>query len=135
MAYEKFAHQSSLYQVGMADRAVDGNLDGSFLNCTHTSSELGAWWVVDLQAKYLVQEVLITFSGGTKLSRNNNASKITRHYFIPLENYLNDVPFFQIKKGQILQFQLEEYLMRIALIKIVFIIVLLIHLMQVKQKL
>ena len=73
LALGKIANQSSFYQVAVAERAVDGKLDGSFLSCTHTSSELGAWWVVDLQAKYLVQEVLIAFSGGNKLSHKNNA--------------------------------------------------------------
>ena len=72
LAYGKIASQSSFYQVGVADRAVDGNRDDSFLNCTHISSELGAWWVVNLESNYLVQEVLITFSGGNKLSRHNN---------------------------------------------------------------
>ena len=64
MALWKIAYQSSIYQMGKAARTVDGNADNCFFDCSHTSDEYGAWWMVDLESRYFIQEVVITFSGG-----------------------------------------------------------------------
>ena len=70
IAYGKPAWQSSLPKVGVASRAVDGNMDYlmDYLNCTYTSDETGAWWVVDLQSNYLITEVVVSYGRGMKLS-------------------------------------------------------------------
>ena len=39
---------------------TDGNMDTNFLDCTHTSYEQGAWWVVDLGSAYIISEIMIT---------------------------------------------------------------------------
>ena len=50
LALNKTATQSSLAFRGDAERAVDGNVDGSYNNdsVTHTDVEDQAWWQVDL---------------------------------------------------------------------------------------
>lgn len=50
LALNKTATQSSTYGGASAARAVDGNTDGAFANgsVSHTNSEAGAWWQVDL---------------------------------------------------------------------------------------
>ena len=53
---------SSLHGTYYASKTVDGTRDGYWDHngCTHTLSEKGAWWQVDLQAVYLIREVIIT---------------------------------------------------------------------------
>lgn len=50
LAAGKATSQSSTFGVGNAGRAVDSNTDGNWYNnsVTHTNSEPGAWWLVDL---------------------------------------------------------------------------------------
>jgi hypothetical protein len=52
MALGKPADQISSYDIGTADKAVDGNTDGNFYNgsVTHTGNEAYPWWEVDLEA-------------------------------------------------------------------------------------
>lgn len=52
LALNKSATQSSLAYGGDAERAVDGNVDGSYKNAsvTHTGIEAQAWWQVDLSS-------------------------------------------------------------------------------------
>jgi hypothetical protein len=62
-ALNKPAFQSSKYkEEGIPSRVVDGNRNGDFngKSCTHTHSEQGAWWAVDLGAEYQVDRVAIT---------------------------------------------------------------------------
>ena len=50
IARGRSASESSQYEAGVALRAVDGNTDGNWANgsVTHTQSQAGAWWEVDL---------------------------------------------------------------------------------------
>ncbi|XP_060134163.1 uncharacterized protein LOC118089697 [Zootoca vivipara] len=45
-----------------AGKAVDGNSDGAFFHgsCTHTISEDGPWWHVDLGDRYAISSVVVT---------------------------------------------------------------------------
>ena len=66
IALGKQAWQSSTLDhiyMPTADKAVDGNPASNFTYqcCTHTNEE--RWWVVDLGAKNLVSEVVITNRG------------------------------------------------------------------------
>ncbi|XP_077868714.1 uncharacterized protein LOC144359426 [Saccoglossus kowalevskii] len=63
VALGKTASQSSKYYVNQyASNAVDGNIDPSMVSgtCIMTKKEQGAWWKVDLGAKYHVYEVVVT---------------------------------------------------------------------------
>ncbi|MDO5968341.1 putative glycoside hydrolase [Flavivirga aquimarina] len=55
------ATQSSTLHDGEASRAIDGNTNGLFGNgsVTHTSSENGAWWQVDLGNSYNIGEITV----------------------------------------------------------------------------
>ena len=46
----------------LSDRAVDGNRNAHYFagSCTHTDSEMNAWWSVDLQHTYQVVRVDLT---------------------------------------------------------------------------
>jgi RHS repeat-associated protein len=59
LALNKPATQSSDLGGGVASRAVDGNTNGNWYNnsVTHTNSEAGAWWQVDLGGMQPVQSV------------------------------------------------------------------------------
>jgi hypothetical protein len=52
LAIGHYATQSSTYNLSAADRAVDGNTDGNWFNgsVSHTASQAGAWWKVDLSS-------------------------------------------------------------------------------------
>ena len=65
LALNKPALQSSVYKLGFAKKAVDGNMDTNYLHhsCSHTLRQRGAWWVVDLQSEYVIDEVVITNRG------------------------------------------------------------------------
>ncbi|XP_077990745.1 uncharacterized protein LOC144445068 isoform X2 [Glandiceps talaboti] len=58
------ASQSSNYGSvqGHADRAIDGNTQSTWSanTCSHTNSDQGAWWKVDLGRSYDVLEVIVT---------------------------------------------------------------------------
>ena len=62
LALRKPTKMSSLFEDNVASRAVDGNRNGNMaaLSCTHTKSEFGAWWEVDLQDLYLIKHVVIS---------------------------------------------------------------------------
>ena len=62
LALRKPTQMSSLFLDKVASRAVDGNRNGNMaaLSCTHTKSELGAWWQVHLQDLYLIKHVIIS---------------------------------------------------------------------------
>ena len=54
---------SSIYRNSFfAARAVDGDRNSKLdaLSCFHTKTEKAAWWRVDLQAVYMIREVIIT---------------------------------------------------------------------------
>ncbi|XP_072033346.1 uncharacterized protein [Amphiura filiformis] len=55
------AEQSSLAHGGKPDRAIDGKTDGEWgkNSCTHTKSEKGAWWSVDMGKAKCVGKVVI----------------------------------------------------------------------------
>ncbi|XP_033012060.1 fucolectin-like [Lacerta agilis] len=58
------ACQSSTYlhpRDPSAGKAVDGNSDGVFFHgsCTHTNSEDGPWWYVDLGEQYYISSVVV----------------------------------------------------------------------------
>jgi len=61
VALNKNALQSSTGYGGNAVRAVDGNNNGSYVSnsITHTNSEAGAWWQVDLERAYPIQSIRI----------------------------------------------------------------------------
>lgn len=48
------AYQSSIYQWGTADKAMDGNTCTDYNSgcTTHTQYETGAWWEVNIGAYY-----------------------------------------------------------------------------------
>ena len=65
-ALGKPATQSTTYSSGIAGNAVDGdtaskfNFQNSELNSvTSTTSEIGAWWMVDMLSSYKIKEVII----------------------------------------------------------------------------
>ncbi|XP_077990235.1 uncharacterized protein LOC144444621 [Glandiceps talaboti] len=63
IALNKMTSQSSLHHnLGVASHAVDGFKSTFYADesCTHTEIENNAWWKVDLQYTYFVQEVVIT---------------------------------------------------------------------------
>lgn len=61
LALRKPATESSTYNGGSASRAVDGNTNGVWSNnsVTHTNSEAGAWWQVDLGDSHNIGDIQI----------------------------------------------------------------------------
>jgi len=61
VALGKTATQSSTGYGGTADRAVDGNIDGVFNDnsVTHTNSQAGAWWMVNLGSAFTISSIEI----------------------------------------------------------------------------
>ena len=61
VARGKHAVQSSIVFRGVAEKAVDGNINPSYLNgsCTHTNVEENPWWRVDLGTRYDVTAVTV----------------------------------------------------------------------------
>ena len=58
--------QISDFDGGIANRAVDGNLNANFADgsCTHTKDRhLKPWLTVDLEQRYLIQKVTIVNRG------------------------------------------------------------------------
>ena len=62
LAVGKPTTMSSTYINYYSSRAVDGTRDSNWYHgsCSKTLGEPGAWWQVDLQAVYLIREVIIT---------------------------------------------------------------------------
>jgi len=60
-AFNKPTSQSSTDYGGTSERAVDGNTSGIFHDgsVTHTNSQPGVWWQVDLQNRYDIEEIVI----------------------------------------------------------------------------
>lgn len=71
IALNKIVTQSSMAYSGEASRAVDGNNDGIYNDgsVTHTNSEAGAWWMVDLGATYNVGDIKIFNRTGECMDR------------------------------------------------------------------
>ena len=68
VSLKKHAWQSSTYSGEYnpsADKAVDGNFDTNYFHgsCACTKQKYQAWWAVDLEAEYLVSDVVITNRG------------------------------------------------------------------------
>lgn len=61
LALEKPASQSSTFWQAAAERAVDGNTDGSWggNSVTHTNPELNPWWEVDLESVESISSIVI----------------------------------------------------------------------------
>ena len=83
IALAKQAWQSSTLDhiyIPTADKAVDGNSASNFTyqSCTHTNEEHRPWWVVDLGAKNLVSEVVITNRGDCCGKENNTYSSLPK---------------------------------------------------------
>ncbi len=66
--------QSSTYPNGQSSKAVDGNANPNWggRSCTHTQSQQGAWWRVDLGKQYSVGKVKITNRGDCCWNRLSN---------------------------------------------------------------
>ena len=67
LALGKPTEMSSLYNNKyVAARAVDGDRNSDFdaLSCFHTTKQNAAWWRVDLQAVYVIREVILTNRAG-----------------------------------------------------------------------
>nr|MCU0870502.1 discoidin domain-containing protein [Burkholderiales bacterium] len=61
LSVRRAATQSSQFQAFDPSRAVDGNRDGTLAagSTTHTNSEAGAWWQVDLGAPQAIQSMRV----------------------------------------------------------------------------
>ena len=95
LALGKTATQSSTlagYGFGGASAAVDGNTDGNFFDgsVTHTNSEAGAWWEVDLGASANITSIVIS-------NRTDCCSDRLNDYRV----YVSDTPFnsAQLRSG------------------------------------
>ncbi|CAM4630546.1 unnamed protein product [Leuciscus chuanchicus] len=67
--------QSSTWDQGVAQNAVDGNRDSNWyhVSCTHTNADRDPWWRVDLGEIYKVNRVSITNRGDAVPERINGA--------------------------------------------------------------
>lgn len=81
LALGRVAEQSTTEWDGTADRAVDGDTDGTFGNgsVTHTAdgTEDQPWWQVDLGAEYPIEEIRIW-------NRTDCCSKRLQDYYVVL---------------------------------------------------
>ena len=61
LALGKPTTQSSIQSGGVSSRAVDGNTSGNYSHnsTTHTQSQQGAWWRVDLQSDQTINQIII----------------------------------------------------------------------------
>jgi hypothetical protein len=61
----KPATSSSSVHRGVAERGNDGNMDDVYNgeSCTHTFSELNAWWQVDMEVERDIETVMIVNRG------------------------------------------------------------------------
>ncbi|XP_048059451.1 fucolectin-4-like, partial [Megalobrama amblycephala] len=69
------AVQSSIFDIGAAQNAVDSNKDSiySLGSCTHTNGDRNPWWRVDLLDVYRITRVSITNRGDGAPERINGA--------------------------------------------------------------
>ncbi|KAM9837046.1 uncharacterized protein ACBR49_019431 isoform 2-T2 [Aulostomus maculatus] len=67
--------QSSLYEGGVPERAIDGNNASSWVqgSCSHTNNDLKPWWRLDLLKRYKITSVTITNRGDCCHERLNGA--------------------------------------------------------------
>ena len=84
ISVNKIATQSSTQQNGSADRAVDGNTDGSFWSghVTLTSWENRPWWELDLGSVQDISDIKIW-------NRTDCCSDILKQYYV----FVSDNPF------------------------------------------
>jgi len=84
VAQGKVAAQSSTGWGGSADRAVDGNTDGIYVNgsVTHTQHNTDAWWQVDLGGLYTVDAIEVW-------NRTDSAQDRLGDFYV----FVSDVPF------------------------------------------
>ncbi|TDH11176.1 hypothetical protein EPR50_G00058080 [Perca flavescens] len=77
--------QSSLYEDGIPERAIDGNCASNWVqrSCTHTNNDFKPWWRLDLLKTYQINTVTITNRGDCCPERINGAE-------IHIGNSLND---------------------------------------------
>ena len=87
-AVGKKATQSSTFQTGSADKAIDDNTDGNWSSgsVTHTLEEMNPWWQVDLGGTFDI----------TGLEFHNRMD-CCKERFDNLEIYLSDTPDFKDK--------------------------------------
>ncbi|KAI3360841.1 hypothetical protein L3Q82_013064 [Scortum barcoo] len=54
--------QSSQYEDGVPERAIDGNRTSLWVqrSCTHTNNDIDPWWRLDLQKSYKISTITIT---------------------------------------------------------------------------
>ena len=63
LAVGKPTNMSSLLAQGYSWKAADGRRDNNHIKdhcCAVTAKQKGNWWQVDLQAVYLIREVVVT---------------------------------------------------------------------------
>ncbi|XP_039662035.1 uncharacterized protein LOC120562388 isoform X1 [Perca fluviatilis] len=77
--------QSSLYEAGVPERAIDGNRASNWVqrSCAHTKYDLKPWWRLELLKTYQINTVTITNRGDCCHERINGAE-------IRIGNSLND---------------------------------------------
>ncbi|XP_053335686.1 fucolectin-1-like isoform X2 [Clarias gariepinus] len=75
LALGGIATQSSISGNAIPKLAIDGNTASSFSSgsCTHTNTNYGPWWRVDLLAEYVIGNVVITNRGDCCSERINGA--------------------------------------------------------------
>ena len=61
-ALNKPTAESSVFNIGHATKAVDGDRNGQYFgkSCTETNYEADPWWAVNLQESVVVTSVYIT---------------------------------------------------------------------------
>ncbi|XP_072509775.1 uncharacterized protein [Notamacropus eugenii] len=62
IALGKISYQSSTFHpLGSSDKAIDGNEASDFYknSCTHTNDDFEPWWMVDLTAEFIVDNIMI----------------------------------------------------------------------------
>ena len=64
LAFRKSATQTGLYGGMVANKSLDGYVDGGQPHCSHPDAAEGisAWWMVDLGDNYVISSVTI-YSG------------------------------------------------------------------------
>nr|XP_023837701.1 uncharacterized protein LOC111960044 [Salvelinus alpinus] len=75
VALKGVAAQSSLYGIGEASNAIDGNREPEYnkRSCSHTQDDTNPWWRVDLLDLYRVTAVTITNRGDVVPERLDGA--------------------------------------------------------------
>ncbi len=80
IAYKKPTQQSSTYSHSfhpVSSKAVDGDIDGNFnaRTTTHTNKDHNAWWQVDLQGNYNINQIKI-YNRSDCCSERLNSAKV-----------------------------------------------------------